>query len=303
MTDTALAHELSRWHAWRRPLFWKLFAADAVLVGITALIFPGEVGERLIVMIAALIVASLVINLLLTPVAVRPFRGQTGGEGPAYARLLGQVRQSLRATEDGRAAVARRLRDRIGQDLAALGLQMTAAIRANRDPAVAGILDAVQAAATRLVADVQAVAEDTYPGLLAELGLVPALTALRSRVVARSGLAITLHVDGVAFPVPVGLTSALLRVTEEALDNVQRHAVARSAEMRLKFDAPAVMVEISDDGTGFDVRDAEQRSAGIGLFRARELLAHAGGSMQIVSSPGSGTRILATGSVLKAGPQ
>jgi signal transduction histidine kinase len=62
----------------------------------------------------------------------------------------------------------------------------------------------------------------------------------------------------------------------------------------VSFDWPIVRVEIADDAKGFDLAILESGQCGLGLFRAKELLAHEGGAMQIESAPGQGTRILAT---------
>lgn len=316
-----------RRHAWHRPLFWKMLGADALLVGFTAVVFPGSSGERLVLMILALLVASLVLDLVLTPAAMRPLHAAeraarrlavgTTMKPPASGEhsieeVLEQlvahieadrthnidlVRRTLRVHEEQRAAIARQLRDTTGQDLAALNLQLTAAIRGNRDPKVAAVLDAVQATTARLMDDVRAAADEIYPGLLSEFGLLSALSALRRRIADRSRLDVRVRVEGSAFTIPLPVMRALLRVAEEAVENTEQHASVNAVNVTLRFDAPTVMIEVVDEGVGFDVAAAERRSTGVGLFRARELLAHAGGAMHIRSSPGSGTRVVATSTV------
>lgn len=299
MTPPGLDTSPGRSHNWRRPLFWKLLTVDGLLVGATALVFPGQAGSRLVVMILALLAGGLAINVALTPAAPPSLHRGVGAEdeAPVRDRERELVRRSLRASEDHRSSIARRLRENISQDLAALSLQLTAAIRSNRDSGVAGMLDVAQDAAAQLAVDVQAVADELYPGLVAELGLISALRSLRRRVMDRSGLEVELQTAGTPFAVALPVTGALLRVADEALDNVVRHALARSASVRVTFDSTAITVEIVDDGIGFDVASAEQTGAGVGLFRARELLAYAGGVMQIESAPGAGTRIVARSNV------
>ena len=260
-----------------------MLGADLLLVGFTALVYPGSTGKRLVAMIAGLLLASLVLNLVLTPPA-------TGD----HARTLDLARRTVVHHENDRAQIAGRLRDNIGQDLTALSLQLTAAIASNRDPKVAETLSALQLAAARLTEDVRIVADEIYPGLLSEFGLPSALTALRRRAADRSQFDVRVHVEGTPFKVPLAAMRALLLVTEAAIENVERHAGATSADVILAFAAPAIRLEVHDGGTGFDVDAAGKRPAGIGLFRARELLAHVGGQMEIQSSPGSGTRIVAT---------
>jgi signal transduction histidine kinase len=278
-------------HSWQRPLFWKMLGADVLLVGFTAVIYPGSTGRRLVAMIAGLLLASLVLNLVLTP----PRSGD-------HARTLDLARRTVRRHEDERASIAGQLRDNIGQDLAALSLQLTAAIRGKHDPEVAETLDALQVAAARLTSDVRIVADEIYPGLLSEMGLSSALTALRRRAADRGRIDVRVQVTGTAFTVPLVVMRALLLVAEAAIENAERYAGVAAADLTLTFAAPTVSLEVSDAGAGFDIAAAEQQSTGIGLFRARELLAHAGGQMQIRSSPGSGTRVVAS-ITLKEGMQ
>lgn len=259
-----------------------MLGADLLLVGFTAVVFPGSVGGRLIALIAGLLLASLALNLALTPPHPKD-----------HAKTLDRARQTLSRHEEQRASIAEHLRDEIGQDLAGLSLQLAAAIRGNRDPRIAETLDALQLVAAQLANDVRIVADEIYPGLLCEFGLSSALTALRRRVADRSHVDLRLHVEGSGFTVPVPVMRALLLVAEEAVENVERHAGAPAADVTLTFAAPTVTLEVADSGSGFDVAAAERRSTGIGLFRARELLAHTGGRMQIQSSPGAGTRVVA----------
>jgi two-component system NarL family sensor kinase len=94
-------------------------------------------------------------------------------------------------------------------------------------------------------------------------------------------------------PIPLPLVTALYRVAEEAVRNAENHAHAGTLWITLGCDGREVRLQIEDDGAGFDVVTAERTSTGIGIFRARELLAHAGGDLQISSAPGSGTSVVA----------
>jgi signal transduction histidine kinase len=98
--------------------------------------------------------------------------------------------------------------------------------------------------------------------------------------------------------VPPTAAAVLYRVAQAAVHNVVRHARARHVELRLTVisrerDGRAVL-EVVDDGTGFDVADAERRRPGMGLFTMRERVALAGGQFHIESSTGKGTRITAS---------
>jgi signal transduction histidine kinase len=242
-------------------------------------------------------------RVLPSPLADR----QIGGLSETFNRLLGRVesdrariqhlvRQSLKLRETERAGIADELREATAQQLSALTMHLSAALRECKDPEQAPNLAAARDIAAHMVEEVQGVAEAVYPGLLGEFGLAAALEALGRRVSRRTNLDVSVTTDGES-SLPLALVTALYRVAEESVRNVERHAHAGSVWISLTHEANQVRLQIEDDGLGFDVAMAERMATGIGLFRARELLAHAGGDMQISSAPGSGTSVVATATV------
>ncbi|MGH3167277.1 MAG: sensor histidine kinase [Trebonia sp.] len=95
---------------------------------------------------------------------------------------------------------------------------------------------------------------------------------------------------GVPRPLPMATEVVLLRVCQEALANVGKHARARSAAVRLDYDTDTVRLEVSDDGTGFD---PDRVSGGYGLRGMRTRVAEAGGTLTVCSSADAGTRVRA----------
>jgi signal transduction histidine kinase len=189
------------------------------------------------------------------------------------------------------------LREATAQQLSALTMHLSAAVRECDNPEQAPNLAAARDIAAHMVEDIQGVAESVYPGLLGEFGLAAALEALGRRVSRRTNLDVSVTTDGNDLPMPLALVTALYRVAEESVRNVERHAHAGAVWVSLSRTGDNVRLQIEDDGLGFDVETADRMSSGIGLFRARELLAHAGGDMQISSAPGSGTSVVATATV------
>jgi PAS domain S-box-containing protein len=80
----------------------------------------------------------------------------------------------------------------------------------------------------------------------------------------------------------------LLRILQEALANVRRHSAARHVEVGLRTDDRAILIEVSDDGRGFDPGSAR---AGVGLSAMRERAEGLGGDFEVRSRPGRGTEI------------
>src|SRR5215204_2979307 len=91
---------------------------------------------------------------------------------------------------------------------------------------------------------------------------------------------------------PVGLPGKesveLLRVLQEALTNARRHSEARNVEVGLRTDDEAILIEVADDGRGFDPGSAR---AGIGLSGMRERVEALGGKIEVRSRPGEGTKV------------
>ena len=98
--------------------------------------------------------------------------------------------------------------------------------------------------------------------------------------------------DGPAIPrLPA---SVLYRIAQESLRNAVRHAQARRVELWLRRGPGTATLEVVDDGRGFDVKRAEERRPGMGLFSMRERVGLVNGTLALVSAPGRGTRVVAT---------
>lgn len=109
----------------------------------------------------------------------------------------------------------------------------------------------------------------------------------------RDGLEVQRDWDGYLRQSP-DREEALFRILQEALHNVTKHAGAQRLQVRLGSSREAVRLALADDGAGFDVRQVLARSegeGGIGLRSMRERARALGGRLQLVSSPGEGTRL------------
>jgi signal transduction histidine kinase len=125
------------------------------------------------------------------------------------------------------------------------------------------------------------------PGALAEEGLVAALTKQAAALSAREGL--TIDVDGpdAGLPLALEVEEQLYRLGQEALANVVKHARASRAAVRIAADDDIVMIEVHDDGRGFDPAAVGPDHFGLRSMRGR--VADLGGRLEITSTPGQGT--------------
>ncbi|MFI5311946.1 MAG: sensor histidine kinase [Gemmatimonadales bacterium] len=312
------------------PLILKLLGANALIaIAAIAVAVPARAPNELLVIWVALL-ASFAISTLLVRLALLPLDeleevaklvtdgdfsarvrtmptadGQVRRLGEALNRLLSRVntdrahvlhlvRESLRAREVERAGLSHQLRETTAQQLAALTLQLAAAMNACKNGEAEPMLRAAHEIASGMADDVRKIADSVYPGLLGRFGLYPALESIRVRARERSGLDVTVDASRCQRALPLGVTTALYGVAEEAIRNVEQHACAGKAHITLESQGNRVELRIEDEGTGFDPESTERHYSGLGLFRARELLAHSGGEMQVISAPGHGTKVVAT---------
>jgi signal transduction histidine kinase len=146
------------------------------------------------------------------------------------------------------------------------------------------------AEARTLVADLAPAQLDgsTLPDALRRLSKEPGLAGPRGTAPAP---AVDFGVSGAPRPLPMATEVVLLRVCQEALANVRKHAGARSAAVCLGYEPDAIRLEVSDDGAGFD---PARVNGGYGLRGMRTRVAEAGGTLTVRSAPGAGTHVSAT---------
>ncbi len=206
-------------------------------------------------------------------------------------RRLG--RSVLHVQEDERRRLARDLHDGIGQNLTALKHRLAqigdalpvqfGTLRASLDEAIALCADTLD--------DTRQLSRLLRPPILDDLGLEPALRWLARSLGEAAGMAITVEIE----PIPAldeELQTLLFRIAQEALNNVVKHAGARSVLVHLVERSGRMQLQIVDDGCGFDPVQA-QAAGGTGLGGIRERLQLFNGQFELRSASGHGTRLRA----------
>lgn len=215
-----------------------------------------------------------------------------------HVQSLGQ-RQALglsiiRAQEEERRRVAREIHDGPAQLLANVALRIDVVQRLVDSDLVATRAELAQLKdLVRLsLQDVRKVIFDLRPMALDDLGLVPALRAYGQELGQRAGLEIDVVAFGEERRLDRSLEAALFRMVQESLTNVERHAQAKSVQVRIDMGASEIRVVVRDDGQGFDVAAVEQSSGGrFGLVGMRERARLIDGRVDVYSTPGGGTRV------------
>jgi signal transduction histidine kinase len=193
------------------------------------------------------------------------------------------------AREEERGRVRRDLHDDLAPTLAGIGLRAAAAAAVeSTNPERARQLHAdVQAGIRDAVAQVREIAHDLRPSMLDD-GLEP---ALRRRLATDEddSLAVTLDVSGMPAVVPAAVELAALRIVQEAVTNVRRHAEARRCEVIIAASADALKVRVTDDGRGLP----DQPRPRLGLVSLEQRARALGGVLSIRPLDGGGTALTA----------
>lgn len=206
-------------------------------------------------------------------------------------RLQYLSRRLLTVQEEERRHLSRELHDEFGQLLATITLHLHAA-KAAAGEAAQSSLDESMALLQRAGAQVRGLALELRPTMLETGGLEPTLRWLAEQHQQRTG--IPTQVVGHVSDVSGDPAIAAFRVAQEALTNVVRHARAQRVWIELSPRDGLLELVVRDDGVGFDVRQTLERAAGagnLGLLGMKERVEILGGTLQIDSRPGQGTRI------------
>ena len=196
-----------------------------------------------------------------------------------------------------RERMARELHDTLAQGLAGLILQLEAADSHlesdNPDHAQAVVQQAMRRARTTLDEARRAI-RALRPGTLERGDLSDALGREVDQFSTTTGVETRLEVDASALDVSPEMAQDLLRVVQESLSNVARHARASRVLVRLDAVDRGLRLVVKDDGVGFDPREGLEWSGCFGLAGMHERAARLGGLLRVESTPGEGTSVVLT---------
>jgi signal transduction histidine kinase len=208
------------------------------------------------------------------------------------AELAAAERQAGTLAE--RQRLARDLHDTLTQGFASVVLLLEAAQEslALGRPVERHIAQALRSARDNL-AESRRVVWALRPRPLAEQPLAQALQELAAQLAEEAGLRAETVVTGTARPLPAEVEEALLRIVQEALANVRKHAAASRVTLTLSYLDDVVTLDVHDDGVGFDqaATAAAAAGGGLGLRAMDERVAALGGSLAVESTLGEGTTV------------
>jgi PAS domain S-box-containing protein len=214
-------------------------------------------------------------------------------EGQKNLELLSQ--RLFDAQEAERRIVARELHDGVTQSLAALKMNLVIIsdelLATPKEETNARLTDAIHLAA-QVIDLVRSVMTDLRPSGIDDYGLESALGSLVEQFHSRHNLKVQLEKNDSPLPrLDANLELALLRITQEALFNVAKHANTKEATVVLRQEENAIYLAIEDQGAGIQSLQSARRSGSHGMTIMRERAEAFGGNFNVTSVYGQGTKI------------
>ena len=222
-------------------------------------------------------------------------------------RLLGELEDAHRqlqayadrveelSVSQERHRMARELHDTLAQGLVGLVLQLEAAdshLSAGSPARAQTVVRQALQRAKSTLGEARRAIQDLRPPTLEEDTLVAALGRELDAFSSTTGVRSTFEVAAGAWDLEPEMAQDILRIMQEALSNVARHAAASHVLIRLDRRDGRLVALVRDDGTGFDVQEGSGRQGCFGLVGMRERAERWGGALRVTSAPGEGTELV-----------
>ncbi|MDQ7988917.1 MAG: cache domain-containing protein [Candidatus Dactylopiibacterium sp.] len=215
----------------------------------------------------------------------------------AEARMRALAQQVVSSQETERARVARELHDGVSQLLVSVKFvfetvqESLARLPGEGAGAAAELTGKGVTRLNDVLREIRRISHDLRPTALDDLGLKAALAQMLAEFGQRTGVAVHLVAD-TSPELPGPVATALFRVVQEALNNIERHAGASRVDLRFANGSHTLRLTMSDNGCGFDTAAiAAQPRSGLGLTNMRERIETLGGTFLLTSTLGGGTHI------------
>ena len=219
----------------------------------------------------------------------------------ARERYQALLQHALTAQEEERRRIARELHDETSQALTGLTLSLQAIMTMAE---MKGIGDAefmskvktTHSFAVHAGHEIVRLMKELRPTLLDELGMAAAIHRYARSALGPQGINVSTEFIGTDQRFPPEVEVTLFRIAQGAIGNIVEHAEAKNVSIKLECSARECVLEIKDDGKGFDVSKltrVEPNGRGAGLFIMRERTSMVGGTGYVESVPGQGTKVIA----------
>ncbi len=202
----------------------------------------------------------------------------------------------LQLQDEERRRLGRELHDSLAQSVLAVNLNLAQATQSATplDDRSRRALAEARRVLVEMSREIRTLSYLLHPPLLDELGLVSAVKEYAEGFSERSGIALELDIQAGFARLPQEAETALFRIVQESLANIQRHSGSKTAKIHLRGDSTCVNLEIGDRGRGLDNKatergDGSKTRLGVGILGMRERMNQLGGRLEIDSGSGGTT--------------
>ena len=274
----------------RFPIRWAIPLAVSLTFGLyllyVLLYAAGDWYVSLIIVLGFLIVASLMGVFVAALIKQSLERQRLLDEfTQTRAGLLKAEREAGVAAE--RQRLAREIHDTLAQHFTSIIMHLSAA-RLGDPAALQTRLEQAEQTAREGLGEARRLIWDKQPEQLEQASLIESIEGLAARWSVENAVKVSMATTGTLQLLDSSIDIALLRISQEALHNIKKHARARNVNITLSYMPDLLALDIADDGQGFDTK---RNGRGFGLTSMRQRAEELGGELTIESEPGKGAKI------------
>lgn len=274
----------------RFPIRWSIGITIFQTLGLYALyilVYPTENWFALLMIILGLLIISTIIGAFIASIIKQSTDRQRliVELTRSRANLMKVEREAGRLTE--RQRIARDIHDSLAQHFTSIIMQLSAAKHSTPETVQSAIQQA-QDAAREGLNEIRRIVWDMQPEQFEKASLVEAVEELAARWSAENNIQVKMKVTGIPRSLTSSAETTLLRILQEALHNINKHALAKNVNITFSFMEDIFVMDIADDGVGFD---PSKNSDGFGMKTMRERTEELSGTLTIESERGTGTAI------------
>jgi signal transduction histidine kinase len=274
----------------RFPIRWSTGITIFQTLGlyfIYIMLYPTEHWFAILMIILGLLIISTIIGAFITSIIKQSTDRQRLIDDLTRSRanLMKAEREAGRLTE--RQRLARDIHDTLAQHFTSIIIHLSAAKHSNPE-AVQSEVQQAEDAAREGLDEIRRIVWDMQPEQIERASLVEAVEELAARWSAENSVLVKMKVTGTPRSLPSSAETALLRISQEAMHNINKHAQAKNVNITFSFMEDIFVMDIADDGLGFD---PSKTSDGFGLKTMRDRIEELSGILTIESERGGGTAI------------
>ncbi len=274
----------------RFPIRWSIGITIFQTLGLYVLyimLYPTKHWLTILMIILGLLIISTIIGAFISSILIQSTNRQRLIDELTRSRanLMRVEREAGRLTE--RQRIARDIHDTLAQHFTSIIMHLSAAKHGNFETVQTHVQQAEEAAREGLD-EIRRIVWDMQPEQFEKASLIEAIEELAARWSAENNIQVKMKVTGNPRSLASATETALLRISQEAMQNINKHAQAKNVNITFSFMEDIFVMDIADDGLGFDPSKSKN---GFGMKTMRDRAEELNGTLTIESERGNGTAI------------